>query len=76
MKKSILSLIIIVKNLKIFLRKKDAFEDACVAQFIRPVGRQSKDLGSYPSAVESVFFFHRKIFECFKVWISSAFIAI
>ena len=28
---------------------------------VRAVDRQSKDLGSNPSAVESVFFFHRKI---------------
>ena len=30
--------------------------DACVAQLVREVDRQSKNLGSNPSSVESVFF--------------------
>ena len=30
--------------------------DACVAQLVRAVDRQSKDLGSNPSTVESAFF--------------------
>ena len=33
---------------------------------VRAVDRQSKDLGSIPSAVERVFFFQRKILKFFK----------
>ena len=47
--------------------------DACVAQLVRAVDRQSKDLGSNPSAVESVFFpqMDLKFFEIEKIkfWI-------
>ena len=43
--------------------------DACVAQLVRPVDRQSKDPGSNPGAVESLFFY-RKIFNIWK-WLKN-----
>ena len=68
--------LIILVYLKYFCGKRYTSSwNACVDQLFRAVDRQSKDLGSNPSAVESVFF-HRKIFKFFKYLNSIALFAI
>ena len=53
-----------LKNLKSFCGNRDAF-DYCVSELVRTVDRQSKNLGSNPGTIESVFL-PQKDFRFFK----------